>query len=58
MSQDQRIDQSAMSIKGLLNTNGATFLMTRKIGPLDFTRNYYEISDLGLDLYLDMFDQN
>ena len=31
MSRDQRIDQSATSIQSLLNTNGATFLMTSHV---------------------------
>ena len=31
MSRDQRIDQSAKSIQSLLNTNGASFLMTSHI---------------------------
>ena len=31
MSCDRRIDQSATSIQSLLNTNGATFLMTSHV---------------------------
>ena len=31
VSRDQRIDQSATSIQSLLNTNGATFLMTSHV---------------------------
>ena len=31
MSHDQRIDQSETSIQSLLNTNGATFLMTSHV---------------------------
>ena len=31
VSRDQRIDQSATSIQSLLNTNGATFLMTSPV---------------------------
>ena len=31
MLRDQRIDQSAMSIQSLLNTNGASFLMTSHV---------------------------
>jgi hypothetical protein len=31
MSRDQLIDQSATSIQSLLNTNGATFLMTSQV---------------------------
>ena len=31
MSRDQHIDQSVTSIQSLLNTNGATFLMTSRV---------------------------
>ena len=44
MSRDQRIDQSATSIQSLLNTNGATFLMTSHVRSALWTLNHVDIN--------------